>query len=96
MSLPAPAWEHVRSTLSAWIPAGCDAAIIDVPVHRNAGDLFILSATARLLDTLEARVVYRAGLRDYDTTRARRAIGRQTVVIGLGGGNFGDLYPRYQ
>lgn len=86
----------MRSTLSAWIPRGSDVAIIDVPVHRNAGDLFILAATIRFLGDLECRIVYRAGIRDYRTNRARRSIGRNTVLVGLGGGNFGDVYPRYQ
>ena len=86
----------VRATLAGWIPRGAEVAIVDVPVHRNAGDLFILAATAHLLAELECRVVYRAGIRDYRASRAGRQIRPGTVLIGLGGGNFGDVYPRYQ
>ena len=71
-------------------------AIIDVPVHRNVGDLFILAATSRLLADLQCRIVYRAGVRDYSTRAARRRIGPGAIVVGLGGGNLGDVYPRYQ
>lgn len=88
--------DRLYSTLAAWIPRGSEVAIVDVPVHRNIGDLFILAATRRLLQDFDCRIVYQAGLRDYRTDRARRHIGRDTIVIGLGGGNFGDLYPRYQ
>ena len=69
---------------------------MDVPVHRNAGDLFILAVTTRLFADLDCRIVFRTGLRDYRATRARRHVGRDTIVVGLGGGNFGDDYPRYQ
>ena len=69
---------------------------MDVPVHRNAGDLFILAVTTRLLADLDCRIVFRTGLRDYRPTRAHRHVGRDAIVVGLGGGNFGDDYPRYQ
>jgi pyruvyl transferase EpsO len=82
--------------IERWIPRGSDLAIVDVPVHRNVGDMFILAAGARLFEDLGCRVIYCAGLRDYRTGAARKAIGRETIVVGLGGGNFGDLYPRYQ
>lgn len=82
--------------IERWIPRGSELAIVDIPVHRNVGDMFILAAGARLFDELECRVVYRAGLRDYRFRAAKSAIGRNTIVVGLGGGNFGDLYPRYQ
>lgn len=82
--------------IERWIPRGSELAIVDVPVHRNVGDMFILAAGARLFDELGCRVIYHAGLRDYRAGAARKAIGRDTIVVGLGGGNFGDLYPRYQ
>lgn len=78
------------------IPRGSAVAIMDVPVHRNAGDLFILATTERVLTQLDCRVVHRTGVRDYRVSAARRQIGRDTILLGLGGGNFGDDYPRYQ
>jgi pyruvyl transferase EpsO len=86
----------ITSTIERWIPRGSEVAILDVPVHRNVGDMFILAAGARLLEDLGSPVIYHAGLRDYRTSAARKAIGRETILVGLGGGNFGDLYPRYQ
>lgn len=85
-----------QTAIAGWIPAGADVAIIDVPVHRNIGDLFILAATRHLLSALNCRVVYAAGRRDYRTSTARRALTPNTIIVGLGGGNFGDLYPKYQ
>jgi pyruvyl transferase EpsO len=86
----------LRDGLHAWIPAGADVAIVDVPAHRNAGDLFIYAVTEWLLRERGCRVVYRAGVRDYRSSAAQRAVHRDAIVVGLGGGNFGDLYPRYQ
>lgn len=85
-----------RRAIADWIPPGSDVAIVDVPVHRNVGDLFILAATRSLLSDLGCRVVYSAGIRDYRTVAARRALTPRTTIVGLGGGNFGDLYPKYQ
>jgi len=85
----------LRSTLTSWLPRGSPVAIVDVPVHRNIGDLFIYAVTDSLLRDLGCSVVYRAGVWDYRTAAARR-IPSDTVIVGLGGGNFGDLYPRYQ
>lgn len=85
-----------RVAIEAWIPPESDVAIFDVPVHRNVGDLFILAATRHLLNDLGCRVVYASGVRDYHPAAARRAITPDTIIVGLGGGNFGDLYPKYQ
>lgn len=85
-----------RETISRWIPPGAEVAIVDVPVHRNVGDLFILAATERLLAAYGCRIVYRAGARDYTTSRAKRHTRRDTIIVGLGGGNFGDRYPHLQ
>jgi pyruvyl transferase EpsO len=82
--------------IAEWIPPGSDVLIVDVPVNRNVGDLFILAATHALLQRLQCRIVYAAGVRDYRTARARRAATPNAIIVGLGGGNFGDLYPRYQ
>jgi pyruvyl transferase EpsO len=88
--------QALRAGLEAWIPAGSRVALLDVPVNRNAGDLFCLAATVRMLEDFGCRLVYRAGVRDYRSDRARRVIGTGTTIVCSGGGNFGDLYPRYQ
>jgi pyruvyl transferase EpsO len=88
--------DDVCAALARWIPLGSDVAIVDVPVHRNLGDLFILAATRRLLAEMQCQVVYSVGARDYRVASARRAIAPGVIIVGLGGGNFGDLYPKYQ
>jgi pyruvyl transferase EpsO len=88
--------EAFLSWIEGCIPPGTPVAIMDVPVHRNAGDLFILAVAERLLATRGCRVVHRTGVRDYHVAAARRHIGPHTTLVGLGGGNFGDAYPRYQ
>lgn len=88
--------DALRTTLGSWIPPGSEVAILDVPVHRNIGDMFILAATMRMLAELGCRIVHRAGVRDYHRAAAHERIRPETIVVGLGGGNFGDVYPRYQ
>ena len=88
--------QRLQEGLKAWIATGSEVALIDVPVNRNAGDLFILAAADRMLSDLECETVYRAGVRDYRSNYARRQVGSKTTIICLGGGNFGDLYPQYQ
>ncbi len=60
-SLPLSSAESVRAALARWIPRGAEVAILDVPVHRNIGDLFILAATRWLLAEMQCPVVYSAG-----------------------------------
>lgn len=88
--------QQFMSWVEARIPRGSSVAIMDVPVHRNAGDLFILAATERLLARLGCRIVHRTGVRDYRLRAAKQRIAADTILLGLGGGNFGDDYPRYQ
>jgi pyruvyl transferase EpsO len=85
-----------RMAIEAWIPRESAVAIIDAPMNRNIGDLFILAATRHLLNDLGCRVVYASGVRDYYPAAAGRTITPNTIIVGLGGGNFGDLYPKYQ
>ncbi|MCJ8054126.1 polysaccharide pyruvyl transferase family protein [Shinella curvata] len=71
-------------------------ALIDYPNYLNPGDAAIWLGARRVLEALNGRPpAYTSTLRGFSATRCRRAIGTGTVYF-LGGGNFGDLYPRHQ
>jgi len=82
--------------LSEAIPANAPVALLDVPVYRNPGDLFIYLATLLYFRDRGQPVVCQSSLRDYRTSTVRRRIPADTVLVSLGGGNLGDLYPAYQ
>lgn len=71
-------------------------ALVDYPNYLNPGDAAIWLGARRALEALNGRPpAYTSTLRGFSSTRCRRAIGTGTVYF-LGGGNFGDLYPRHQ
>lgn len=61
---------------------------LDVPMHRNIGDLLIMLGTLRFFKRHQIKVAFKA---PYFSYRARWA-GRKDVIVFQGGGNFGDLY----
>lgn len=70
-------------------------ALVDYPNYLNPGDAAIWCGTVRLLQRLNGRLPsYVSTLKAFSPARCRAAIGDGTVYF-LGGGNFGDLYPRH-
>lgn len=88
--------QELVAGLSRAIPPGTPVALLDVPVYRNPGDLFIYLATLRFFRDRGQPLVCESSLRDYRTSTVRRRIPADAVLISLGGGNLGDLYPAYQ
>jgi len=71
-------------------------ALVDYPNYLNPGDAAIWLGARRALEAINGRPpAYAATLRGFSPARCRAAIGKGTVYF-LGGGNFGDLYPRHQ
>lgn len=70
-------------------------ALIDYPDYLNPGDAAIWLGARRALDALNGGPpAYTSTLRGFSLSQCRRAIGEGKVYF-LGGGNFGDLYPRH-
>lgn len=61
---------------------------LDVPMHRNIGDLLIMLGTLRFFKRYQIKVAFKAPYFSYRTRWARR----KDVIVFQGGGNFGDLY----
>jgi pyruvyl transferase EpsO len=62
---------------------------VDVPVHRNIGDLLILLGTLHFFKLHQLKIKLKAAYFTYRSSWARAG----DVVVFQGGGNFGDLYP---
>jgi pyruvyl transferase EpsO len=65
------------------------------PDHWNTGDAAIWWGTRRLLDELGIEVAYACDPWNYDPRTLARRLPEGPILL-LGGGNFGDVYPREQ
>lgn len=84
----------MRETLKRLI-AGRPVAYLDLPTHMNVGDSMIWLGTRHNLESIGARVVLEADIdsfRDADL----KATPTDTVILMHGGGNYGDVWPRFQ
>ena len=88
-----------RATIEkAWrelLPPGSRCALALYPDHWNVGDAAIWWATRQLLAALDVSVAYACDPWSYDPRALRAALPEGPILL-LGGGNFGDIYPREQ
>ncbi|HEV7928519.1 MAG TPA: polysaccharide pyruvyl transferase family protein [Nitrosospira sp.] len=61
---------------------------LDVPMHRNIGDLLIMLGTLRFFERYQKKIDLKATYFSYRTEWAQP----KDVIVFQGGGNFGDLY----
>ena len=85
----------LRKTWRDLLPPGSRCGLALYPDHWNVGDAAIWWATRRLLAELDVTVAYACDPWSYDP-RALRAVLPEGPILLLGGGNFGDVYPREQ
>ena len=65
---------------------------VDLPMHGNIGDLLIMLGTMKFLAENRINCSTVASLRNYSS----KWLGPDRVLLLHGGGNLGDLYPRFQ
>lgn len=73
-----------------------DVALLDFPLHQNAGDSLIWLGEIGYLKRIGKRIRYRADRARFSVDDLRRAMPDGGVVLFHGGGNFGDLWPHFQ
>jgi pyruvyl transferase EpsO len=90
---------HLRSAidlaLGPLVPAGAPVALLDFPGHPNAGDSAIWLGEAAWLRANRNTRKYVCDVDAYDPRVLRRRCPDGPLLL-HGGGNFGDLWPRYQ
>jgi pyruvyl transferase EpsO len=91
--------EDTRNTLNrTWrelLPPGTRCALALYPDHWNVGDAAIWWGTRRLLAALDVTIDHACDPWSYDPQALRGALPEGPILL-LGGGNFGDVYPREQ
>ena len=91
--------DDARATLAqAWrelLAPGSRCALALYPDHWNVGDAAIWWGTRRLLADLDVTVGYACDPWSYEPRALRAALPAGPILL-LGGGNFGDVYPREQ
>ncbi len=83
----------LTNTWRGLLPPGTRCALALYPDHWNAGDAAIWQATRLLLAELDVTVAYACDAWSYDPRVLRAALPEGPILL-LGGGNFGDVYPR--
>jgi pyruvyl transferase EpsO len=73
-----------------------ECALLDYPAYPNIGDNLIwLGTIFYLTDVLKTKIKYASSISDFSETLLERKIGKSPILL-QGGGNFGDLWPRFQ
>lgn len=85
----------LKRTCRELLAPGTRCALALYPDHWNVGDAAIWWATRRLLAELDVTVAYACDPWSYDPRALRAALPAGPILL-LGGGNFGDVYPREQ
>ena len=71
-------------------------ALLDYPNHPNIGDHLIwLGEILYLTDVLKTKINYVTSLEDFSPEVMDKQVGKAPIIL-HGGGNLGDLWPKYQ
>lgn len=82
------------SVLSRLFPRYSRVAMLDLPGYMNVGDHLIWQGERHYLDQLHCDLVYSASIETYDPESLVSS--HPDIIAFQGGGNFGDLWPRFQ
>jgi exopolysaccharide biosynthesis predicted pyruvyltransferase EpsI len=70
-------------------------ALLDYPLHKNAGDSAIWIGERAWFRRHGVDIVHISTRSTYSARRIRRLLGRNGALALHGGGNFGDVWPRF-
>lgn len=69
-----------------------DYILLDLPYFMNIGDILIWESSVQLLKEIKQKCLYSASQETYH----KISISESTIIVLMGGGNFGDLWPSHQ
>jgi pyruvyl transferase EpsO len=87
--------KEALEVLTRVIPPDAPVALLDFPLHHNAGDNLIWAGTVAYLGRLGHRIRYMATINRYKADDLRRLHPDGPILL-QGGGNFGDRWPESQ
>ncbi len=82
--------------LAATLPPGRPCALLDYPSYPNLGDHLIWLGSLLYLRDRGCRLVYTASALNFDPAQLEQVLPAGAPILLNGGGNFGNLWPRYQ
>lgn len=88
----------ISSIYRELIPPDAPVALVSLPNHWNLGDSLIWHGENDVLDTLGLRLAYMCLDSRCNTPRELRRLADEIqngTILVHGGGNYGDLYPKY-
>lgn len=86
----------VQQTVAPLGDLSADYALLDFPDYSNVGDSLIWLGELAFFDrTATRRPAYVSTIKDLDVAALVRAVPNGPIYLS-GGGNFGDLWPRFQ
>lgn len=85
--------EQTRHALREYI-GDRPVVLLDIPTHMNVGDSLIWQGEREFLKSLGTQVLTEADYDSWDPSLLQQ-VPPETVVLLHGGGNFGDLWPRF-
>lgn len=72
-----------------------NVAVLDFPGHMNVGDSMIWAGEMAYMRSLNINVRYACDIERFSTTALKRAHPQGAILL-HGGGNLGDIWPRFQ
>jgi len=88
--------ERALAPLHDLLPPGTSCALLDYPGYPNLGDHLIWLGATLYLHDRGCRVAYTASAHTFDAAQLDACLPADAPILLNGGGNFGDLWPRYQ
>jgi len=87
-------WKECREELSRELAQLIcrDYILLDLPYFGNVGDTLIWQSALDILAELPHKCLYSAAI----TTYKKPKIKPDTIIVFMGGGNFGDIWERHQ
>lgn len=85
-----------RAVLDPLIPENASVALLDYPNNSNVGDSLIWLGEIAYLESRKIPVRYVSDLHNHNSQSLREVLGKSTVILMHGGGNFGTLWPHEQ
>lgn len=86
---------ETRAVLSRHVDADEHVALLDFPLHHNAGDSLIWVGQSNYLEELGVKPCYVSDLFTHSDELLQNRVGRNTIFLN-GGGNFGDRWSEVQ
>lgn len=86
---------ETRTVLKRHVAPGERVALLDFPLHHNAGDSLIWVGQTNYLDELGVKLRYVSDLFTHSDEMLRDRLGSSTILL-HGGGNFGDRWSTVQ